>query len=157
MESRDLSVCPKARTEGLVIESIDNELVVYDDTTKRAHCLNRSAALVWGYCDGKTAVAAMAARLAADAGSTANEDVVLFALRQLAERDLLDRPLNVSSDVAMNRRQLLMGLGAAAVLVPVVTSLVAPSSAAATSAGSSGSSGTSGSSGSSGGSSGGSS
>ena len=139
-----MSDCPKARSEGLTVESIDNEVLVYDGQATRAHCLNRSAALVWGYCDGETTVAEMAARLAAETGAPADPALVLFALRELAERDLLERTVPAPPAAALNRRQLLMRLGAtAAVMVPVVTSLVAPSSAAAQSGSSSGSSGSS--------------
>jgi len=52
--------------------------MVYDETAARAHCLNATAAMVWQYCDGNTTVAAMAARLGADAGA-------VFVYRPAAE------------------------------------------------------------------------
>ena len=149
-----MTECPTARREGLTVEAIDHETLVYDAADKRAHCLNRAAALVWGYCDGETTVTEMAARLAAEMGGPVDEDIVRLALRDLGERGLLAQAAPVPSAAALDRRQLLVRLGAAAaVMVPVITSLVAPSSAAAQS-GSSSSGSSSGSSGSSGGSSG---
>jgi uncharacterized membrane protein YgcG len=135
---------PKARSQGLSVQQLDTELMVYDDTAKRAHCLNSTAARVWRYCDGNTTVAAMAARLGADAGASVDADIVFFALSELADRDLLERPVRALGRGTLSRRQVLAGLGATAgILLPMITSLVAPTSAAAQSGGS-GSSGTSG-------------
>ena len=144
---------PKARSQGLIVQELDTELMVYDETTGRAHCLNSTAALVWRYCDGNTTVAAMAARLGADAGASVDDDIVFFALSELGDRDLLEGPVRALGRGSLSRRQVLAGLGATAgILLPMITSLVAPTSAAAQSGGSSGTSG--GSSGTSGGSSG---
>jgi uncharacterized membrane protein YgcG len=132
---------PKARSQGLIVQEIDTELLVYDETAQRAHCLNSTAALVWRYCDGNTTVAAMAARLGADAGASVDDDIVFFALSELGDRDLLERPVRVPGRGALSRRQVLAGLGATAgILLPMITSLVAPTSAAAQSGGSSGAS-----------------
>jgi len=43
---------PQARSEDLVIQDIGDEVLVYDLTRHKAHCLNRTAALVWRKCDG---------------------------------------------------------------------------------------------------------
>ena len=48
---------PKARQHGLVIQEMPDEVLVYDLDTNKAHCLNRSAALVWRSCDGNNTVA----------------------------------------------------------------------------------------------------
>ena len=144
---------PKARRQGLTVQDLDTELLVYDEAAARAHCLNSTAALVWRCCDGNTTVAAMAARLGADAGTRVDDDIVLLALSELGDRNLLERPVRALGRGAPSRRQVLARLGATAgILLPMITSLVAPTSAAAQSGGSSGTSG--GSSGTSGGSSG---
>ena len=130
MEFEDRGFCPRARREGLVVDSIDNEVLVFDEAAQRMHCLNRAAALVWEYCDGTTEVAAMAARLGRDLGAEADDEVVSFALRQLADQDLLEEAPPLPSG-GVTRRQLLARLGVAAVIVPVVTSIVAPHPAAA--------------------------
>ncbi|MBX3287245.1 MAG: PqqD family protein [Actinobacteria bacterium] len=131
----DGTECPRARREGLTVETIDNEVLVFDEASQRMHCLNRSAALVWAYCDGRTPVAEMARRLGSELGVEADADVVHFALRQLAEQDLLEEAPALPSGGALTRRQLLARLGAAAVIVPVVTSIAAPRPAAALSPG----------------------
>jgi hypothetical protein len=45
---------PKARTEDLVVEALDDELLVYDEFNNRAHCLSETATRVWRACDGYT-------------------------------------------------------------------------------------------------------
>ena len=45
---------PRARTDNLVIRELDDETLVYDTARDEAHCLNRTAALVWKLCDGQT-------------------------------------------------------------------------------------------------------
>ncbi|MEZ5139257.1 MAG: PqqD family protein [Acidimicrobiales bacterium] len=125
--------CPRARRDGLTVETIDNEVLVFDEVAQRMHCLNRAAALVWECCDGTTPVAEIADKLGSDLGAAADEEVVHFALRQLAEQDLLEDAAAPPSDGGVTRRQLLARLGVAAVVMPVVTSIVAPSPAAAAS------------------------
>ena len=44
MDIRDQT--PKARTDGLLVEEMDGETLVYDLDTHGAHCLNPAAALV---------------------------------------------------------------------------------------------------------------
>jgi len=140
---------PKARSQGLTVQDLDTELMVYDETAARAHCLNATAAMVWRYCDGNTTVATMAARLGADAGASVDDDIVLLALSELGDRGLLEQPVRGHVGGAVSRRQALVRLGATAgILLPMITSIMAPTSAAAQSGG--GSSGTTSSGGSSG-------
>ena len=48
---------PMARQNGLVVQEMPDEVLVYDLDTNKAHCLNNSAALVWRACDGTNSVA----------------------------------------------------------------------------------------------------
>ncbi len=122
---------PHARQDNLVVQEVGDELVVYDKERYRAHRLNRSAALVWRHCDGKTTVADLAALLQSELNAPADKGLVWLALDQLGKahllREKMTRPTNTRG---VSRRQILRKLGAAAaaVLVPVVTSLVAPAS-----------------------------
>ena len=54
---------PKARSEGIITKDIDGELLIYDRTCDRAHCLNGTAAAIWKLCDGRRSVAEIAAQL----------------------------------------------------------------------------------------------
>jgi hypothetical protein len=119
---------PLMRTERLVVDYLPDEVLVYDLDRQQAHCLNRSAALVWQSCDGKRGTAEIARRLTAESDAPFSEELVLLALNQLEKLQLLecDQTLPAQFPV-LSRRQMVRRLGfAAAVAVPLVTSIVAP-------------------------------
>ena len=120
-----------ARNENLLIQEVGDELVVYDKVRDRAHCLNRTAALVWSYCDGQTTMKGMTKLLQKELNlPAADEGIVSLALNQLDEAHLM----GVNTDKhgrepSISRRELIkrVGLiGSMAVLLPVVTSLAVP-------------------------------
>ena len=125
---------PAARRDSLVIRELPGELLVYDTETKEAHCLNETAASVWKECDGRTSVAEIAAKLSASLETTVDEDVVWLALEDLWKRNLLTGESGPRDEGAITRSQLLRRTGiAAAVAVPLVMSVVAPTAAHAAS------------------------
>jgi Coenzyme PQQ synthesis protein D (PqqD) len=124
---------PKMRVQGLVIDDLPDEILVYDLDRHKAHCLNRTAGLVWRLCDGQTRPAEIARRLQRELDLPLNEDLVWFALRQLDQFNLLEEPIALPVKLAgISRRRMMRNLGlAAAVAVPLITSLVAPTAAEA--------------------------
>lgn len=124
---------PQAREDGLVVQDLPGETVVYDLRRHRAHSLNHTAALVWRACDGETPPAEMARRLTAELGAAADEQVVWLALQRLESAHLLREKLPARPQ-AVTRRALARRLGLAgglSLLLPVVTSIVAPTPALA--------------------------
>lgn len=119
---------PTARQEGILAHEINEELVIYDQERHLAHRLNRTAALVWRHCDGRTPVAEIAQVLGAKAGP-AEEELVHWALDELRGANLLfeaTRPATmISRRAAMQRIARVAGIA----LIPVVTSIVAPTPA----------------------------
>lgn len=129
MKQKVTEGAPRARTEGLIIQELSDEVLVYDDERNKAICLNSTAALVWKYCDGKTTVTSMAEKLGRDLKTEpVDEKVVWYALDQLAKDHLLEEAVAPPAFFAnMSRRQMVRVLGVAAVVaVPLVTSIVAP-------------------------------
>jgi hypothetical protein len=127
---------PTARTASLVVERLGDEVVVFDALANRAHTLNRTAALVFGHADGRTPVATIAARVAAELGAEADEGVVTLALDQLGRAGLLED--GAPAGRAMTRRDAMRRLGvagAAAALLPLVRTIAAPTPAMAASPG----------------------
>jgi len=118
---------PQTRRSGLLIRELPDELVVYDQEQHRAHCLNRTAALVFRNADGSRSLAELA-RLPG-----ANAEVVAVALDQLAAAGLLESGAAEREDApGMSRREVARRVGlAAAVLLPAVVSIVAPTPAEA--------------------------
>ena len=124
---------PMARRNQLVRKELGREMLVYDRNSDEAHCLNATAALVWAHCDGLTTVAEMARLLEDEMKTPVADEVVWFALEQLRKSRLLQeswaRPAQMEQ---MSRRVMIRRLGiAAAVTVPLVTSIIAPTAAAA--------------------------
>jgi hypothetical protein len=134
---------PRAKREGFLSEQLEDELIVYDQGRDRGHCLNRTAALVWRHADGQRTVADLATILRAELDPVADENLVWHALDRLNAAQLLEEPPPRSTDeMRASRRQFIskVGLiGVASLLLPVVTSVAAPTPAQAQSCGSSGS------------------
>lgn len=126
---------PQARNDGLVIQELPDEVLVYDVDRHQAHCLNQTAALVWKQCDGQTSVGEMVRLLHRELKTPVDEAVVWLALDQLGKAGLLRERVNRSPGTArLSRRALMRKMGwAAAVALPVVTSLVAPTPSQASS------------------------
>lgn len=131
---------PKARKSQLITKEVAREILVYDLNRDEAHCLNSTAARVWAHCDGVTTVREMKLLLADELQAPVADEVVWLALEQLRKARLLTEPLlheplaNFAQVEQMSRRALVRRLGvAAAVTVPLVTSIVAPRAAAAAS------------------------
>jgi len=119
---------PQMRAHGLAIDDLPDEVLVYDLERHQAHCLNRSAALVWRACDGRSSAADIARRLTAEVDAPFTEDLVWLALSELEKRHLLEPAFPMTMPpAALSRRQLVRRLGfAAAVAVPLISSIVAP-------------------------------
>jgi len=119
---------PEARKKGLIVQQLADEVLVYDQQRHKAHCLNNTAALVWERCDGKTSVAKITEKLSKHAGSQVGEDVVMLAIAQLAKVRLLEESAGQwKAREGMSRREMMKRAGlAAAIALPVVTSIVAP-------------------------------
>ena len=121
---------PVARDEGLLIEQVADETVVYDDRSKEAHCLSPLAAVVFSHCDGDTTVDALAEAATERLGEAVDSDGVIDALAQLDERKLL-------ADDGFSRRTMLRKTALAGGVVlgaPLISSVMAPAAIAASSA-----------------------
>lgn len=107
------SQIPIARREGLVIQELPGEVLVYDLETNKVHCLNRTAAAVWKSCDGKNSVRDISDLIADTEGSSVEEDLVWLAIEQLSENNLLENkpPVNFNHQ---NRREVIRKIGLAA-------------------------------------------
>src|SRR3954447_2898920 len=58
---------PMARRQDLIVQEVEDEVLVYDEMTAQAHCLNLEAARVWHACDGQKTEDALASELGRDA------------------------------------------------------------------------------------------
>jgi hypothetical protein len=118
---------PRARVDCLSREFGD-EVLVYDLQRDVGHCLNSTAAATWKLCDGNSSPPQIARTLSRQLPVRVDQSVVLLALDQLADAHLLVEPeVHVER---LSRRVALRRIGiAAAIALPLVTSIVAPTAA----------------------------
>src|SRR5687767_11576714 len=93
MSRKPFMILPRARKDGLIVQPINKELLVYDLERHKAHCLNRSAALIWQRCDGKATVAGVARLVGNEIGTPLDEQTIRSALAQLDRVGLLREPI----------------------------------------------------------------
>jgi hypothetical protein len=126
MEEETMLDRPQARSEGIIDERVDDDLVLYDRETQTAHSLPAAAAMVWEHCDGT--------RSAAEIGDQLELETALVeqALAELGESGLLvDAPANLISRRQAAKR--LASVGGAALAAPLIYSVaIGPATAAAT-------------------------
>lgn len=119
---------PIARKDGLVVQEMPEEVLVYDLNTNKAHCLNQTAAFVWKSCDGVNSITDITKLFEDQSGNSVKEELVWLAIDQLSDKDLLEN--EVRSDLyGQSRREVIKKIGLAAVIaLPLVASLTAPTS-----------------------------
>ena len=114
---------PVARSEGVLAEQVDGDLVIYDEATNTAHCLSPDAASVWSHCDGTASAEDLASSLELSSGTV---DQAVAELRDAGL--LIQAPGHTRRDVA--KRVAVVG-GAALVGPALLTSMPVPAAAAA--------------------------
>ena len=126
---------PLARREKLVMQSLDDETLVYDLETNRVFCLNQTSSLVWEKCNGNNTVSEISGFLTKQSKSSVSEDFVWLALEQLKKENLLDEKEEISNKFEhLSRRDVVRRIGLASVIaLPLISSVVAPSSISAAS------------------------
>jgi hypothetical protein len=121
---------PRARREGVLASDVGDEVVLYDSKQHRGHCLNRPAAIVWRHLDGQTSIAELVRRLRDELDGPADEAMVWVALEELDRAELLEERLHRPAAGRVSRRQVLRRLGIAAgggaVVLPAISSILAP-------------------------------
>ncbi len=124
---------PLARTEGLIIQELPDEILVYDQANDKAHCLNETASLVWKHCDGQKDIAEIAKLVGKELNASVKDEFVWLALDQLEKESLLEKETEFSlKTMGISRREVIKRIGLASVIaLPIVTSLLNPMSAKA--------------------------
>jgi hypothetical protein len=124
---------PAARREGLVVRKLNDDVLIYDTKTNHAHSLNQNAALIWEHCDGKRTLGDLSNMLQGNVPGKEREQLTWIAIDQLQRSGLLlGQVASPESVKGMTRRQLIKAAGIAALIaVPVVSTIVAPKAAQA--------------------------
>ncbi|MGO9830453.1 MAG: PqqD family protein [Myxococcaceae bacterium] len=109
---------PQPRRRGVVSQELDGETLLYVTETHQASALNGPASRIWALCDGTRSLEAIAIE------AELFPDVVVSALRQLAEAGLLENGGQLPSTINMARRRMLASAAMAA--IPVIMLVTAP-------------------------------
>jgi len=131
-ESAQTALFVPEPNRNVIVQDVSGELLVYDLERNIVRRLNRAAAAIWKQCDGKKNVAEIARVVGPEFEGRVDEEVVLLALRRFGRIHLLSgaAPQEKESGKA-SRREWIKRIGIAA--VPLVTSMVVPTSAQAAS------------------------
>jgi len=141
--NKTASTVPAARSDGLLVQTLGDETVIYDAESKQAHCLKPLAAIVFDCSNGQATVGDIARVAEERLGHDVVDADVADAVGQLESVGLLQTALVVRAGnglVAGNgrgvsRREMLRRVGfagaAAASGTSLVTSIVAPNAIAA--------------------------
>lgn len=136
MRKQVSSHLPLARQQQIIIKQLPDELLVYDLERNRAHSLNESAAAIWKLCDGHTSPGQITKQLEKQTGRKLQEDFVWLALDELSRDHLLVERIEVPANLPllgkMSRREAVRRIGiGAAIALPVIYSITAPTPAQA--------------------------
>jgi Coenzyme PQQ synthesis protein D (PqqD) len=122
---------PRARKEGLIVKDLPDEVLIYDLDREKAHCLNQTAAQIWQNCDGRRTVAQLRELAEKEAGAPVPEEIVWLALDQLEKFKLIDEaPAKPARLAGINRREMVRRVGIAAIALPIILSITAPTAQA---------------------------
>lgn len=121
---------PVAPLNELAMQESGDEVIVYDPRRQEAHCLNRVAATVLRYCDGKHTVDEIAAELAHEMKLPEEDESLIWqALEELTKAGLVTEPVDDPKNLGISRRTFI----AAAILLPIIQTIALPFPVAAAS------------------------
>ena len=127
MASDSWKYSPKARSAGLDIEDLNDEIVVYDRTSDQVHLLSASTAKIWRLCDGKRRTVDIVDELEGQEASLIAVDGALSELEAFELLDLSEEADASQAPVNLSRRSLLThAAGASAFAAVTIVTLEAP-------------------------------
>jgi hypothetical protein len=121
-----MKLLPTVRIDTLMAQEVGQELLVYDWSTHKAHCLDQTTTLVYKACAEQISLDELKVR------SKLTEEVIFLALEELKKEKLLEEGQEFGSTFAgMTRREALKA--GFLVSIPAISSVMVPSPAAASS------------------------
>jgi hypothetical protein len=100
---------PLARKRDIFVENLPEEVVLYNKSNNKVHCLNKTAAAIWESCDGTRTVDELAHIAEAELGAPAGRKVALRALEELEKADLLEAGGVIVADAGLTSRREAVG------------------------------------------------
>jgi hypothetical protein len=123
---------PKNRKDNIVIQELENEILIYNLKNNRALCLNSTSSAIWQLCDGTRSILEIADLMTEKLKMPVSEDLVWLAISDLKKENLVEIETNQLFLEGRSRREVIRKIGFASMIVlPVISSLVAPAAASA--------------------------
>lgn len=125
---------PRVRQRDFFSEEIHGERVIYDDSNKKVHRLNPTMSWVWSHCDGSRTLDDLIAAMQGETGNDDSRGLITSGLKQLGDANLLEpesvdlNALRTEASIVSRRAAVAAGVSIA---VPVMSSMLAPTPAAA--------------------------
>jgi hypothetical protein len=124
---------PIARRNNIVIKKLDEETLIYDLKINKAICLNMTSARIFHLCNGTRTVSQIAKEMSLSMKTPIGKEFVMLAIEQFSKDHLLENKGETTKFFnRLSRRELIRKVGfGSAVALPLVSSVIAPQSAAA--------------------------
>jgi hypothetical protein len=117
-----------------LVQEIEGELVVYDQQNHKVFHLNEAAAIVWEICEEVSNIEDLVSSFAARTKIPVDEAVVVLAIQELRDAQLIEGSFDGALDKKISRRELMDKMAHVAIALPLVVSMLAPTAAMAQSA-----------------------
>lgn len=120
---------PEARTAGIVVQYLGEEILIYDLTINQVFCLNKTLSVVYQACDGITFFDELKRRF------NFTDELIFLALDELKKYGLIEKSASICLPLTQpTRREIIKSIGLTAIAVPLIASVIAPTAAMAQSA-----------------------
>lgn len=124
-----MNTLPPTRANNIVLQDLGKEILVYDLNINKALCLNSTVSSVYRNCDGHTSFAEL--KLIYDDFS---DEIIFLTLDLLLKENLIESENYQSPIKGVSRREVVRKVALASLTVlPVISSIVAPTSVMAAS------------------------
>ena len=126
---------PKCRFTDILVQTVGSELLIYDLTIDKAFCLNETSSLIYRLADGTRTIREISDSMSKNLKTLVSEDFVLLALLELEKENLLEERFEMANSFShFSRREMVRKVGFASMIaLPVVATMIAPTSANAAS------------------------
>ncbi len=100
---------PLAKKTNVFAEKLPQEVVLYDKTNYKVHCLSKTAAAVWESSDGTRTIDELTSVVEAKSGVPAERQLVALAVDELQKAGLMEACSGPVVDAAQASRREAMG------------------------------------------------
>ena len=123
---------PRGIRSNISVQQIGSEVLIYDELRHKAFCLNATSAAIWGLCDGEHTPAEIASAASVKLAIPIDEEIVRLGLRDLRRDGLVGPSAEIAAVQPVSRRVILQRIGGgAAIMLPMVAAVMAPTAAQA--------------------------